>query len=280
MKTALRVFDYLDPVEFLEAVLKEKSEKNAAYSLRSFARDLGIEHPSLLSRVFNRKTKPTLLLIKKVSTALNLSEKENIYLEGLLALSSNPTDKQKQLILDSIYPLKPEPHVELDAFHLVQFLSTWLNVAVFECLMLDVRPPADEWISKRLGWPTTPEMIQESLNLLEKIEFVRKLPSGIYERIPGARLKYEGDAPNSLVQRFHERMLKRGLSQLDYMPYEKRDMRSCTICLSDEAYKKSVHLIRETQRKIVDLAQESSQGSKDIYQLSTFMFSLSNGKEI
>lgn len=65
----------LDYREVLKNELVQRQERNSLYSLRSFARDLGIS-PSRLSEIFNHKQGISLSWAKKISEKINLSTED------------------------------------------------------------------------------------------------------------------------------------------------------------------------------------------------------------
>src|ERR1700733_9160194 len=62
--------------EFLQAIFDERKKKNSRYSLRSFARSLGMTH-SYLSSLLSGKKAPTLTRSNEIALKLRLDSQES-----------------------------------------------------------------------------------------------------------------------------------------------------------------------------------------------------------
>src|SRR5690606_38954960 len=100
-----------------------------------------------------RDTGVTRQLIDACIDHFKLDERGQSYLQGIAALLSLPNEAQRNIILETLYSLKPEAHYEIDALHLVQFLHSWLHSVVLESLSLKPRHPVAQQIASRLGHP-------------------------------------------------------------------------------------------------------------------------------
>jgi len=273
------IFDFIDVVDFLTELLAYRQNKNSAYSLRAFSKHLGFDHPSYLSRLLQRNTDPKDELVEGLSSHLNYSEQEKKYLLGISALSRLPNARQRGIILENLFSLRPEAHKELDALHIVQFLHSWLHTTVLEMLSLDIRVPVAKNIADRLGYPVTAEQVEHSLNLLQHMGLIEKTNADVFVRIRGTRIKWSGEQPNASVLRFHRLVLQRVQQQLRYLPFDKRDLRSSSVCLSKANYKKASEILKEAHRKILDLNEGDKNPKDEIYVLSTQLVAMSGGQE-
>lgn len=72
-------------IQLLQEILKSRMERNPNYSLRAFARDLGV-HVSTLSRAFSRKVIFSPEITHRILEKLNLSDAENREFIGSIEL--------------------------------------------------------------------------------------------------------------------------------------------------------------------------------------------------
>ena len=136
---------------FLENELKTRRELNPSYSLRAFARDLGLSAPRL-SQVMSRKQGLSYESAKKVSKRLPLSEKEReifCHSAGLLHSRNNQDRNLHQERMDQIRN-ETNKFLDLEYFKVI---SDWYHFAILELTYTEDFQSRPSWISRKLGVP-------------------------------------------------------------------------------------------------------------------------------
>ena len=125
----------------LKSELASRQKLNSHYSLRAFAKDLGIDS-SNLSAVLKKKRNLPPHRAQKISESLNLGPTESaLFINSTLRKKMNLDDievkeESKKYILDEIY---------------YQVISQWEYFAFLQLLKLDDFKSDINWISKKLG---------------------------------------------------------------------------------------------------------------------------------
>lgn len=139
------VTDYRD---ILKARFAEKRRRNAGYSLRAFARDLGLS-PSRLSEIFSYKNNLSLRSAVKISKRLGLSKAESEMFctlveshGGKKAAIRNRLSARLRTLMSAQGNL-----LSLDAFNVV---SDWYHFAILELTTLPYFRSDTMWIAKKL----------------------------------------------------------------------------------------------------------------------------------
>ena len=101
------VYEHEDIVTFLKQVFEERKKTNYSYSLRSFARAIGMSASHLL-RVMNRTKKISLNMAAKIAQQLHLSWSETNYLLLLAKLNSADSENEIAEITGKIQDLRSE----------------------------------------------------------------------------------------------------------------------------------------------------------------------------
>lgn len=164
--------------ELLRDELEIRARKNPQYSLRAFARDLGIA-PSRLSEIIRGRRGLSVRTIAKVSEKLGLSDTERTYhtLHAQLQLTKNLQKKKrlKQEIKElerrfNYHELATETHVPI----------TWLHFGILEAIDLPGFEFKPEWVAKKFGLE-----VHHAAELLEEIESmgVLKFENGRVKRL-------------------------------------------------------------------------------------------------
>src|SRR5262249_41639681 len=118
----------------LQNELVRRTKENPSYSLRAFARMLGIQS-GFLSKILLGQRRVTPATVRRLGGKLHLSLKElEVYEQNCLA-------KQDQAAMDF-------RQIAYDHF---QVISDWYHFAILELAVVNDFEPTSRWISKALG---------------------------------------------------------------------------------------------------------------------------------
>jgi uncharacterized protein (TIGR02147 family) len=221
LKTPLKIST--KPSDRLREIFFDRRRKNAAYSLRAFARDLGMSHP-LLSKVLSGKRPLTLKQAHKIVALLAFDvDTQKDFLESvLLALPENAKlDSRLKRGLETGKRAKEIRHVDVEQFHLI---ANWYHLSLLD-LMTTVGFKSDlNWISKRLGISKLEARVAlERLQILGLIEN----KNGIFKKT-ARHLHWLPKKSNAAIRHYHQQMLSRGAQELDKTDEESFQRRSIT----------------------------------------------------
>ena len=82
--------------DYLQEILLQRCQKNASYSLRAFARDIGI-HAAALSKILSGRQKMTTTIYKKISRELKISQEQAAWFESELL---KPKSKREVFVIE------------------------------------------------------------------------------------------------------------------------------------------------------------------------------------
>ncbi|MGE3758540.1 MAG: TIGR02147 family protein [Pseudobdellovibrionaceae bacterium] len=136
------IYDYDSCQSYLKEVLRLKSSKNVAFSLRAMAQQVGIS-PSGLSNFLNQKKTISTDNALKIVQWLKLNEQESDYFLSLLQLETVKSQKTRTNLAKKIIDLKPvisekevkEVRALLDST-LVDFTATYAEKNSLNCRTL------------------------------------------------------------------------------------------------------------------------------------------------
>lgn len=143
-----RTFDAL-----LSAELESRMKKNPQYSLRAFARDLGIA-ASRLSDILRRRRGLSQMTIAKIAAKLDLPDDQTLYYSLQARLANTKDSTKKKLIRSELEALErrldfvPIPSSTDGS---APRITSWLHFTVLEALDLPDFELTPEWISARFG---------------------------------------------------------------------------------------------------------------------------------
>jgi uncharacterized protein (TIGR02147 family) len=245
-----------------------RARHNPRYSLRAFARDLGIA-PSRLSDVLSGKRGLSRRNAEKVSAKLGLSQAERARfhdeVDSLHARSG---------VLRTVAKIKLERRDRDESYRTIQedsfrAISDWYHLAILEAFELRGFRADPAWLGRVFGISEVEARL--ALERLERLGFLAKRLGKL--RVTGRSHSVPGGAPSEAIRRFHTQVLERALAALVLQPVEERDFGAHVIAVSKERVPEIRARLRDLRR---ELAREldSDKRKDSVYCLSTQFFKL------
>lgn len=253
----------------LRRALVERCQRNPKYSLRSFARDLGIT-PARLSDILNGKKGLSRQVATALASVLGLSSKEaEIFCDQVESLHARSKTtralaaKRVQIHLDS-HPERQS--LTLDTFRAV---SDWYHFAILQLMRLPQFNEDDKWISRVLE--IQPVQVKEALERLERLEMIEK-KDGRWTPTEDYVLSPDG-IPSDAIKKFHDQILKKTLDALYVQPVSERDFLTSLLPIAIEDLPKIKECIRQFNQKICTEFSFNPKANR-VYSFSTQFVSL------
>lgn len=239
--------------DILKDELSLRRMKNSAYSLRAFARDLGVS-VTALSDFLTQKRNLSKTNLLKICHSLNLSPIDRA---SLLHRRDAPNDIQS---------LKEKD----DAFRL---FSEWYCFAILNLPRIKTHRATPEWIAARFG--ISIEQAEDGLSRLQRLQLIR-IRNGKIQRTKKNILTHF-EVPDTAIKTHHQRVLQKAEQALLHAPAELREF-STTIIAFDpihiETAKKRIQKIKGKLAKTLENKQ-----SQDFFGLTLQLFPLSINKQ-
>lgn len=242
--------------------LSLRQRNNPNYSLRAFARDLGINAATLSQVIKGQRPLP-------IKNSLSVVEKL-----GLKA-------KERTLFLESLYrsktsldKIKINEHDErrmLDEFY-NNVIAEWEHFALLS--LFDVR-----------DFECEPKEISARLGITEtraKVVINNLLNSGLVIKQNNALMKAQQsvrtteDISNEAIKRGHTEALDMGKNKLDTIEVMLRDFSEMTIAMDLDKMTEAKTIIREFRQKMASLLRDGNK--TDVFQLAIQLYPLTNTK--
>jgi uncharacterized protein (TIGR02147 family) len=266
------VFESTSVNDFLRRELDRRLSTNPRYSLRAFARHLGMS-PGELSEVLREKRPMSAKACQKVSRALDLSPAE---FKQLLVLAATASTEREARESGVAAPLR-SPAVPLhlrrldeDRFRLV---SDWWCFAILNLLEVDGFSWKASDISSRLG--ITLLQAQTAMDRLERLLLVRRAPP---DRAVATHdlVEHLSEVPSEAIRRYHRTLLEKAVLALDNQGREERDITGIGMAIDKKDIKAIAREIAEFQEQIIAKYGRKRRGRKfdSIYQLEVALFRL------
>lgn len=244
--------------------LSLKQRNNPHYSLRAYARDIGI-HPATLSQIINGKRGLPFKDADFVTKKLNLGPKEQaLFKESLL---------QKKSSLDSIKVSAEDTRVILDDSY-YRIIAEWEHYAVLELFNLENFNRTKEEVAAKLDLTTNrTDVVIANLKTAGLIEIDEE---GKLIKVH-SDVKTTEDISSQALRDSHKEALQLGMTKVESISIDLRDFSSSTLAVDLSKIPEAKLIIRDFRRKMATLL---SQGEKtEVYQIAIQFYPLSNVKE-
>lgn len=250
---------YLD---IMKSKLSQRQRSNSSYSLRAFARDLGM-HPGTLGKVLKGQRPLPVKISKQVTNRLKLSPAEQtLFIESLL---------RRKTSIDLI------PISALDERHIVdesnyRVIAEWEHFAVTDLFDIPSFEATIEDISNRLL--ISIERSRVIVKNLIKSGLIKVDSNGKLERTHDD-IKTTEDINSNAIRQSHKETLKMGLNKIEEFELDFKDFSSMIAAVDLEQLTEAKTIIREFRQKMASLLRNGSKKT-DLYQLAIQFYPLTN----
>jgi len=258
--------------------LSKRISVNTKYSLRAFARDLGISSGQL-SLVLQGKKGISPERAKSFFEILGLSaEEKKLYLLQVSKDHARSAIKKKKAA-DELHSTKNDNHFQLtqDAFEVI---SEWYHFAILECLSLkDVRKAESHLQQIKL--------IAHKL-VLQEIEVKTALERMIRLELVGKNKVYSvshdtvfstSGVPSTALRQFHSQILKKAATALETQTMEERYPNTVVLPILQKDFSNMKEEIIRFQKKMMKKYGRVVQGDgEQVYALTQQFFKLTEKK--
>ncbi|MDX9731196.1 MAG: TIGR02147 family protein [Bdellovibrionales bacterium] len=240
--------------------LSQRQKMNPLYSLRAYARDLGL-HPATLSQVL-KGTRPLPLKDSlRVAEALRLSAVERTLFMESFYRSKVSIDNIKISSIDERYILDESNY---------KILAEWEHFAVLTAFDLEDFVCNAETVSELFG--ITKNRAKVVIDNLVTSGLLISNPGEVYFTRTRTSVRTTEDTPNQALKDGHKEVLDMGKLKIDTTDVMLRDFSAMTIALDMEKLTEAKTIIREFRRKMTALLREGSR--TEVYQLAIQFYPL------
>lgn len=245
----------------LKDSLLSRQRLNPSYSIRAYARDLGL-NSSTLSQILNGKRPLPQKSSKVIAQKLNLDEKSSTLFVESINRSSTSLDDIKIAPLDQRFMLD-------DSYYRV--IAEWEHYAVLDLFDLEDFESTPTYMCRKLK--LTPERLEDVLNNLKSCGLLIVNSKGILDRAH-PDIRTTEDSKGEALNAAHLEELELAKQKLLSVEKELRDFSSSTFALDPEKLTDAKTIIREFRQKMNALLKTGEK--KDVYMLAIQFYPLSD----
>jgi uncharacterized protein (TIGR02147 family) len=265
------IFDAASVNDFLRRELDRRLGGNPRYSMRAFARHLGMS-PGELSEVLREKRPISARACQKVARALSLSPAEFKHLLVLATTTGAAAARAGESVPLRTNLATAQAHrLDEDRFRLV---SDWWCFAILNLLDLEEVRWTPVELSERFG--ITILQAQSTMERLERLGLVKK--TGLDRAVATNEfVEHLTEVSSEAIRRYHRSLLEKAIEALDTHQKDERDVTGIGFAVDRRELKSIAREIAEFQDQLIAKYGRKRRGRKfdSVYQLETALFRLS-----
>lgn len=267
------IFEYIDYRKFLGDAYAERRKESSKFSYRYIAGKVGFSSPGFFANVLKGKKDISLKLVLKFAELFKLNRKEREYFETLVMFNKATGTSEKKEYLDRLLAMRGSGVKKVDA-HQWEYFEKWHHTAVRELIALKPFRGDFRSLAAMVNPPISAAEAKKSIELLERLDLIRKGEDGVYTRTDAAISA--GDAiSKTLLNAYQIEAMDLAKHALEHLPPSARNFSTLTLSISGPTYEAMVELLREFRRKMLDMAQNSQEVDR-VYQMNFHVFPVSN----
>lgn len=252
--------------EILRREFEARCARNSSYSLRAFARDLGISVPSL-SLILNRRQGLSGTQASRIAKRLGLNTEESAYFRDLVESTHARGKSQRQLAQARLRKYDfTGSNLQLDAF---QAMSDWYHFAILELTEVESFRSCPRWIAKALG--INVKAAKLAIERLKRLELLEDQNGRLRQR--ERFLATPSGVPSDALKKFHTQILKRAEEALYTQTVEERDFSTTVFPMDPKDLAWARAELKSFRRQLTERLEQAPK-KKRVYCLSIQLFGL------
>lgn len=263
--------------EVLQERLSERLSGNPHYSLRAFARDIGLS-PAQLSSVLNGKRGISPKKAREVFGAAKLDSDDLKVAILQVEMEHARSPKVKQRAAAELKNQATEASVVQLTDDAFKVISDWSHFAILQVIALktyreksfSIDPTV--WIAKKLGIQTVQTKL--ALERLLRLELVTFAQNGLYTVCQDTVLSPSG-VPSSALKLFHKQVIQKALTAVDAQSVDERFYNNSMFPVLKSAVPEISKEISRFRKKLLNkYGRVSQRDGEAVYVLSQLFFRL------
>ncbi len=266
------MFETEEYTDILKSALEERMAANSSYSLRAFARDIGVQ-ASNLSNIFNGKKGLSESKALEICEKLGLSDKESCHFCDLVNLRHAKSNLKRNMAKTRLQEYYTQDQVKIVKEDVFKVIADWYHYAILELITVADFQSDAKWIAKKLG--ITSFQASEAVSRLERLELI-EIVDGIISST-GIQLETTSGIASKSIKKLNKQLIEKAQIAVTNQNVDERHISTLTAAISSDDVKEYGALIEKFKSEINYLANKKNQNKKpdNVYCLAMQFFNLS-----
>lgn len=255
--------------KLIDEEFERRKVLNDSYSLRAFARDIGLS-PATLSQILNKKSGLSIEAAKSISLKLRLSESDKDWFLNSVGALHSRSAKEREIFQEKIKKIQKETlaysEIQLEYFKVI---SDWYHFAILELTHVEGFQNDHDWIATKLG--VEKKEVKEAIKRMKALDLLEEKRGKLVDVFTS--LATSNDIPSMSIKKFHMQLMKKAMEALYEVDPTEREISSTVFSLD----KKDLPIVKEkirTFRRELESSLQLNKKKNAVYCLGVQFFEL------
>jgi uncharacterized protein (TIGR02147 family) len=255
-------------IDLIRSEFQYRSSKNTAYSLRAFARDLGMS-PGSVSQILSGKKGLSEKSASHIAKKLGLNPKESDYMIKSVVAAHGRSEKTRAAAELALEKLKTKAvQTKSLSERELGIANRWHHLAIMELLEIEPRQNEAHWFAKKLGLHII--VARKALQELEELGWIKKEAGIYYATYLQATTTF--DQASRSLRALHAELLAKAGEALHSQNVNEREFLNMTLSFRSAELEQAKLAIREFQTQFAEKFYDAKAVKDSVYQLSVQFF--------
>lgn len=247
------IFQYTDFRAWLKDVFQSLKDRDPKFSHRFILLRLNVKSSGWLADMLSGRRMLNRTHLLGLSRVLGLSPREELYFETLADYNQAKNLIEKNRAYEKILTFHeiPKDIIESDRF---EYFSKWYYSAVREYLLIEPFRGDFARLGRHIRPAISPAQARESIDLLERLGFIKRLASGEFRPATEHVKKQSAFSPVHYFQ-YLKAQMELGISALERTPKEERDISALSVTLSYDSFQAIREEIKALRQKMIQISE-------------------------
>ncbi len=255
--------------DLLNEEFDKRKSYNSSYSLRAYARDLGMSAPRL-SQILSKKQGLSIDAARDVAQKLKLSESKTQWFTSSAGSLHARSFKERTDFRERVMTYKEEAKVftelQLEYFKVI---SDWYHFAILELSYLEDFQNDSTWMAEILG--ITKVEVEEAITRMKALDLIQEKDGKLIDVFKF--LATPNDIPSISLKKFNTQLMKKAMEALFEQDVMEREISSNIISINKEQLPAFKEKLRDFRREFEN-DSAPTKNKNAVYCLSMQFFEL------
>ena len=220
----ISIYNYSSPRHYLLDFYTQEKKSNKEFSLRKWAKTMGLKSHTLLTFFLAGKREINLKHVDIISKGLRLSSQEIHYLKSLIQYQKAKTIEEKELLETYLNEIRPAGNFNSKEIGNYRVISDWSYAAILSVTGLDNFDGSIEDIHRRLKTKLQLVDLRAKVERLLSLNLLHYVDNNL---TPTHNKTYtKDDLHNDGVKEYHKQTSTLAINAVDELNLEKQTLKS------------------------------------------------------
>jgi uncharacterized protein (TIGR02147 family) len=267
------VFQYQSARQFLLDYVAHQQKSTPGFSLRKWAKSMGLGSHTHLTMILQGKRSLTLKHAPFFAKGTELSSPERLYFQALIQFENAETPEERDLCRLWMSEANPGGDYRVREVDEYIVISHWVHMAILAMTdNKDIKGTAEE-IHARLGGSKAKVSITEvraAMERLRALELVREENGKLI--CTYARITTRDDVANRGAREYHKQVARLGIDAIEEQAVDEREFQSFAVSVPRDKIALAKEMIRKFRTQFYEAM--TSEPGDDVYQTQIQFFRL------